>query len=248
VLAAAGCSGPRVTESASASAPLVAFVTTAPPTTTVGPGRREGPTTAPAPTTSSLTLPPFTAKPGIPVGELPVDSPISVGTDNRVFLLGDSVMATLKPSDTNAAARDIVPLGWHVTIDAEVGRRPEQAIDVLRRRQSEISGGVAVLLIGNNYGGNQEIWGRQFQTMLDLLRDVPRIIVLTVEVYRTSQAAVNDEIYKAASLNPRVQVVDWDRVSRGTPGTNIADGLHLTPAGATLLATTIANALGPAPR
>jgi len=209
------------------------------PTTTI---TVESTTTIP---TAPSSLSPFpTARPGIPVDQLPADSTVEAGiTDNRLFLLGDSVMGTLRSGNT---ARNVLePLGWKVTLDAVDGRFADAAITVLRNRRHDI-GQVVVILIGNNYGGNEELMGRQFDTMLSLLDGVPRIVFLTVEEYEAKQAEVNAELRRVAA-DPRVTLVDWNTIVKGTLGANRPDGLHLTPFGAGVLARTIADAVGPAP-
>jgi lysophospholipase L1-like esterase len=206
-------------------------------------------TTIPVETTTiptvSLSPSPFpTARPGIPVDQLPADSTVDAGiTDNRLFLLGDSVMGTLRSGNT--ARNMLEPLGWKVTLDAVDGRFADAAITVLRDRRRDI-GQVVVILIGNNYGGNEELIGRQFDTMLSLLDGVPRIVFLTVEEYEAKQAEVNAELRRVAA-DPRVTLVDWNTIVKGTLGANRPDGLHLTPFGAGVLARTIADAVGPAP-
>jgi hypothetical protein len=246
VLTGVACAEGRAAPASGTSPPLIAFVTTVPTSTTIRPTTRSGATTTATDGTAATASlpPPMTAKPGTPLSDLPVNAPVTGG--NRLLLLGDSVMAILKPADSNAATRVLVPLGWHVTIDAEVGRTPEQVVTVLRQRPAELVD-VAVVLIGNNYGGNRAVLRAQLRTILALLHDVPRILLLTVEQFRPSQGEVNAEIVRAPALDPRVEVVDWDSVARRTPGTNRADGLHLTGAGAGLLADTIGRALGPAP-
>ena len=228
-----------VTVEAVPSAPTTSSTVTTVPTTTI---TVESTTTIP---TAPSSLSPFpTARPGIPVDQLPADSTVEAGiTDNRLFLLGDSVMGTLRSGNT---ARNVLePLGWKVTLDAVDGRFADAAITVLRNRRRDI-GQVVVILIGNNYGGNEELMGRQFDTMLSLLDGVPRIVFLTVEEYEAKQAEVNAELRRVAA-DPRVTLVDWNTIVKGTLGANRPDGLHLTPFGAGVLARTIADAVGPAP-
>jgi len=198
------------------------------------------------PVAPSAPLPFPTARPGTPVGELPGSgTPDPTVTDNRIFLLGDSVMGTMRPDNTDAARQTLEPLGWKVTIDAVDGRFADAAVTVLQERRRDI-GQVVVVLIGNNYGGDEQLIGHQLDTMLDLLEGVPRIVFLTVEEYEAKQAEVNTELRRIAA-DPRVTLVDWNAIVKGTPGANRPDGLHLTPFGAGVLARTIADAVGPAP-
>ena len=243
----AACTGghagstPAVTLGAVPTAP-----TTRPTVTTVA--------TTTIPVASTTTIPvapspasPFpTARPDTPVEQLPASGAVDAGlTDNRLFLLGDSVMGTMRPGNTDAARKVLEPLGWKVTLDAVDGRFADAAITVLRDRRRDI-GQIVVILIGNNYGGDEQLIGRQFDTMLYLLDGVSRIVFLTVEEYEAKQAEVNAELRRIAA-DPRVTLVDWNTIVKGTLGANRPDGLHLTPFGAAVLARTIADAVGPAP-
>jgi hypothetical protein len=223
-----------------ASSPTVATV----PTTTIPASRTDATTTIPG--ASSYPFPFPTARPGIAVGELPgggtVDTRVA---DNRLFLLGDSVMATMRAGNTDEARKALEPLGWKVTLDAADGRFADEAITVLRDRRKDI-GQVVVILIGNNYGGDERLIGRQLDTMVALLDGVPRVVFLTVEEFAAKQAQVNAELRRIAA-DPRVTLVDWNAVVKNAPGANRPDGLHLTPFGAAVLARTIADAVGPAP-
>jgi hypothetical protein len=201
-------------------------------------------TAAPPDPTTALTLPAETAKPPTPVSSFP--APTVPLTDNRVFLVGDSVLEAAGPHYGNRLGQVLGPLGWRATVDAVQGRPPEDAIRVLRTRRREI-GQVVVILIGNNYGGDETAFAGQVAQMLSILNSVPEIVVLTVEEFKPLQAQVNVELRRAAAVDPRVVLVDWDTVVRSTPGANLPDGLHLTALGASVLAATIASTLGPAP-
>ncbi|HEY1279311.1 MAG TPA: hypothetical protein VGF22_06525 [Acidimicrobiales bacterium] len=236
-----GGSTPAVTVAVAPSAPTTPPTVTTVATTTIP---VDPTTTIPAAPSSASPFP--TARPGIPVDQLPASGSVDPSiTDNRLFLLGDSVMGTMRPGNTDAARKVLEPLGWKVTLDAVDGRFADAAITVLRDRRRDI-GQVVVILIGNNYGGNEELIGRQFDTMLSLLDGVPRIVFLTVEEYEAKQAEVNAELRRIAA-DPRVTLVDWNTIVKGTLGANRPDGLHLTPFGAGVLARTIADAVGPAP-
>ena len=43
-------------------------------------------------------------------------------SDKRLFLLGDSVMASLAARYTDEGREVLEPLGWQLTLDAEVSR------------------------------------------------------------------------------------------------------------------------------
>jgi hypothetical protein len=187
------------------------------PTTTIPVGPTDSTTTIPG--ASSYPFPFPTARPGIPVGQLPGGGTVDPRvTDNRLFLLGDSVLDTMGQGNTDEARKVLEPLGWKVTLDAVDGRFADDAISVLRDRRKDI-GHVVVILTGNNYGGDEKLMARQFDTMLALLDGVPRIVFLTVEEFAAKQAEVNTELRRIAA-DPRVTLVDWNAVVKGTRGAN----------------------------
>jgi hypothetical protein len=241
VAALAACSG------GSAALPSSTTSASPPTTTTRGPAGVSTVVTTTIPGGAVVTGPFPTARPGIPVGQLPGNGTVDPQiTDDRLFLLGDSVMNTMSAANTDEARKVLEPLGWRVTMDAMDGRFTEQAVDVLRQRRRDI-GQVVVILIGNNFGGDEKAIGAQFDTMLSLLTGVPKIVFLTVEEFQPVQAEVNRELQRVKSIDRRVTLVDWNSIVRAAPGANRADGLHLTPFGAAVLAGTIADAVGPAP-
>jgi hypothetical protein len=200
-----GAPAPPASESATAAGTTMAATTTIPSTT----ASTASTTTIPPPTSYPFPFP--TARPGIAVGQLPGQGTVDPRvTDNRIFLLGDSVMGTMRPSNTDEARKVLEPLGWKVTLDAVDGRFADEAITVLRQRRREI-GQVVVILIGNNYGGNEQLMGQQLDTMLALLDGVPRIVFLTVEEVVAKQAQVNAELRRIAA-DPRVSLVDWNAI------------------------------------
>jgi lysophospholipase L1-like esterase len=167
-------------------------------------------------------------------------------TDKRLFLLGDSVMASLAPRYTDEGRKVLEPLGWQLTLDAEVSRSPLGAVLELKKRQRDIPE-VVVILIGHNYGGNLPVVTQQFHDIMAQLTKPKKIVFLLNEEFKKSIADVNNVIRDLAKADPRIHVVDWNAVSTG-PAFRGPDNVHLTPLGAKLLAVIIAQAVGAAPR
>lgn len=223
--------------------------TTTPPTTAMRVTTSGQPAVAgtlPVPTAPQGSgVPDGTARPSQGLGDLPSQAGDGI-TDSKVFVLGDSVLEKTGACCTNELARVLEPLGWKVVLDAQDGRTPAQALEVLRSRRAEI-GQVAVILIGSaqDPGGD---FRRDLQTMLSLLAGVPRVVLLTVSEYAPAMVGVNDVILEAGLREPtRIVLVDWNRVSRTAKGVLDTDRLHVTDLGAEVLARTIATVLGPAP-
>jgi lysophospholipase L1-like esterase len=166
--------------------------------------------------------------------------------DKRLFLLGDSVMASLAPRYTDEGREVLEPLGWQLTLDAEVSRSPLGAFLELKKRQRDIPE-VVVILIGHNYGGNLPVVTQQFHDIMGQLTQAKKIVFLLNEEFKRSITDVNNVIRSLAAADPRIQLVDWNALSEG-PGFRGPDNVHLTPNGAKLLAVIIAQAVGAAPR
>jgi lysophospholipase L1-like esterase len=167
-------------------------------------------------------------------------------SDKRLFLLGDSVMASLAPRYTDEGRAVLEPLGWQLTLDAEVSRSPLGAYLELKKRQRDIPE-VVVILIGHNYGGNLPVVTQQFNDIMGQLTKAKKIVFLLNEEFKRSIVDVNNVIRGLAAADPRIHLVDWNTLSEG-PGFRGPDNVHLTPLGAKLLAVIIAQAVGAAPR
>jgi hypothetical protein len=168
-------------------------------------------------------------------------------SDNRVFLVGDSILLSTGNDYSGALDEVLKPLGWKWTMDAEVGRNTDEGRQVLRKRRSEVRQ-VAVVLLGNNYDGDQAAYADEIDRILTLLADVPRVLLVTVQESRSQQSEVNDVLWEKAAAHPgQVQLVDWATLAGTRDDINGPDGLHLNDAGTHLLAGLIGQALGPAP-
>jgi hypothetical protein len=164
---------------------------------------------------------------------------------NRVILIGDSVMASTSRRYSNDMCNALVPLGWQVEVDAETSRFIQFGHKVLDKRLSA-GWDASVILLGNNYGGNQDEYRRQLDKMVERLSPDP-VVLLTVSEFTPSRAEVNEVINEMAAKYANVQIVDWAKSTADQPEFTGADGLHLTTLGREGLATNVAFALGAAP-
>jgi hypothetical protein len=159
--------------------------------------------------------------------------------DNKVFVLGDSVLL---------ATKDLLPArlpGWDVTVDAVVSRRIDAGLKVLEQRKGEL-GSVAVVHQCTNYGKGEGFAGKLDKAMA-LMADVQRIVLVTCTNWSPGQPEANAAIAAVAARDPRVRVVDWAAVS-GTAGYTGADKIHLLPGGVQALSALVAAQVGPSPR
>jgi lysophospholipase L1-like esterase len=167
-------------------------------------------------------------------------------TDDRVFLVGDSITESIGPRYSGAVCHALEPLGWNVTVDAFMGRTTAEAVQSLRSHLSSV-GQVVVILIGHNDSVDPTSYRAQMTRLLDLLPDVPRVLLLTNYEFERGRDRMNQVLRDLAAIDPHIQLVDWNLVVQGTKGAIRGDGLHLTSIGEEALSDTIASALGAAP-
>lgn len=197
-------------------------------------------------------VPPMTSPAGVAAVSVPgsilasPSSEVPQITDNRVFLEGDSVMRGMAIGDPDALDLYVAALGWDLTVDAEVSRFTDVGISNMLARATEIHQ-VAVVMLGNNYDGDQAAYAAEITTMLESFPDVRRFVMFTVPEHDESIAEVNEVLRLAAAVDDRLVLIDWERMSREIDGVLTSDGVHPTSYGADVLAQAIGVTLGKAP-
>lgn len=164
---------------------------------------------------------------------------------NRVLVIGDSVTASTSKRYSNDMCEALVPLGWQVEVEAESGRRTDFGVRVMKDLMSS-GWDAAVVLLGNNYGGDADAFQAEMQEMVTLMAPRP-VVLLTVSEFARSRVTVNRFILDIAGRNPNVLVVDWAAITATDRSLTGGDRLHLTLSGRAALAQSVASALGPAP-
>ena len=223
--------------------------------------------TPPTPVTTTTTVPSTTTSTGAPATATTVATEVATPAEpttsvaavaalkvigpagaraggNRVLVIGDSVLAGTTSRYSNDMCKSVVPLGWQVEVDAEVGRFIDFGDRVLDKRLSS-GWDAAVIFLGSNYGDNQPVFASMLEAQVDRLSPRP-VVLVTVTEFKPDRAEVNAAIRMIAFNHPNVSVVDWATISEGD-GLLGGDGLHPSPQGREVLAQTIAAALGPAP-
>jgi hypothetical protein len=178
---------------------------------------------------------------------LPADEQVGyVAAGNRVIVIGDSVVASTARRYTGDMCEVLVPLGWQVEVDAETSRFIEFGNSVLDRRLAA-GWDVGVIMLGNNYAGDEARYRQQLERMVRRLSPNP-VVLLTVSEFIPSRRAVNDVIREMAEIYDNVMIVDWAATTLADGSLVGGDGLHLTTAGRAALAADVSLALGPAPK
>ena len=229
------------------TAPLVLFVFAS-----VGLGARVAATTEPDdPSESDAEVDParhewldFTedADPGTFAGGADVADLVD---GNRVIMIGDSVMASTASRYGGEMCDSVIEEGWDVEIDAETGRFIDFGEKVLDERLHD-DFDVAVIMLGNNYGADPDVYEEHLREIVELLESRP-IVLSTVSEFQPNRADVNDVIYEIAQDFDNIRVLDWSAETAKYPALTGGDGLHLSDLGRARFADMVAEELGDAP-
>jgi hypothetical protein len=161
----------------------------------------------------------------------------------HVTFVGDSVPASL---DYVPTAKAVMQRGMSLTLDLKVCRRlvaascpykgkaPTTALQAVRSYGRSL-GDVVVVDVGYNEDGRGYTEGIDEVMRAALAQGAKCVVWVTLRetsaVYRPTNAAIKT----AAKRWPQLLVADWNSYSAGKPWFR-DDGLHLTPAGADVLA------------
>jgi hypothetical protein len=193
------------------------------------------PTTAPTKTSVALSA---TATPTPRATATPQPTPTPTPEpDPRVTAIGDSVMV--------GAADKLEEKIGELQIDAKVGRQAKAAITILRdMRDAGQLGDVVVVHIGNN----SPFKTNQLDELMEVLKDVRKVIIVNLRVPRQWEAPNNALLADVVQRYPNATLIDWHGAGSARPELFRRDGIHLLPSGAELYADLIAEQLNQEPR
>ena len=175
-----------------------------------------------------------------------------VVTDNRVYVVGDSIAESIASRYSGLICDALGPLGWDVVVDAVQGRRTDQAVRSLRTNQSRV-GQTVLVLIGHNDGIDPDGYRQRIDQLIALVPDARRILLLTNYEFERGRDRMNEVLREIAAVDgdggpdDRLQLVDWNAAIEDVDRAIQRDGIHLTDSGQRALVTVMAAALGPAP-
>jgi hypothetical protein len=246
VLAACGTSDAAAPEPASTVGDVGVLPGTLPGAPTVPSTDAPAATTGPSAPTSTSGEPAPSTAPRVNDGRVSVGR---IAAGNRVLVIGDSILASISDRYGGQLCAELVPRGWVVEVDAEVGRFVRFGRQVLAARPAE-DWDVAVVMLGNNYDGDPDDFARELGLLLDELEPLP-VVLLSVTRFEPQQDEVNWIVTQAANARADVLLVDWATpTAADAPGSSellAGDGLHLSATGQHALAERIRRALGNAP-
>jgi peptidoglycan/LPS O-acetylase OafA/YrhL len=157
------------------------------------------------------------------------------GSAPPVLAIGDSVMR----GSTRAL---INRLGDKIIVDADEARLPYQfpaAVNAYRA-SGELADDVVIQL-----GNNGPVYGSDIDKLKAELQGVPHVYLVNVEVPRSWESEVNDELDKAVADWPEATLIDWHAAIDAQPDLTY-DGIHPTPDGNLLYAKLVADAIAAA--
>ena len=127
------------------------------------------------------------------------------------------------------AARELQRVLPGLTVDAKVSRQMTAAIEVLRQQRKAGQLGQFVIV---HVGDNGYIKPGQFTALMDLLVDVPRVVVMNLKEPRSWEVANNLIIADTVRRYPNAVLVDWRSATLNHPEYFGADGIHIGTVGA----------------
>ena len=162
--------------------------------------------------------------------ELATAAPVKPGVPG-LWVTGDSVILGIH---AKLAAHFPIAL-----INARVGRQIEELITVVREDISQVPHSIVILDVGNN----NHLTEGSLRTLLDLLKNQPKIILVNTAVPRP-WAADNDAIIsRVIATYPHAELVDWATISQGHPEFFAPDGVHLVDPGSSAYVAAILDHL-----
>jgi len=112
-------------------------------------------------------------------------------------------------------------------INARVGRQINELIEVAQTDQQFVANSPVVLNLGNN----NRLVESDVVTLMEIVRNQPKIIVVNTAVPRGWKEENNLIISSVVARYPNTILVDWDRISANHPEYFATDGVHLNPPG-----------------
>src|SRR3954470_15254754 len=221
------------------------------------PQQLSGASTLPAPPPPPTTATTSTTTSAPPQPQGPVEAPIGDFVNgDRILLVGDSVLASVAPSNGGQLCDALELFGWQAEIDALSDRGIDFASGVLDARltptdTSQPDWDVVALSFGSDVDGNDADAVAQFGTdlgeLIDRIAPRPVLLYTLVEKSHAGRAAINDLIRAQPGSHPNVLVVEF--ADAGDDGVAVLDntGKALTDDGMKRFSIRTAAAVGDAP-
>jgi hypothetical protein len=142
-----------------------------------------------------------------------------VAARDGLWVTGDSVILGIR-----AALGEKYPISL---INARIGRQAPELLDVMSHDKAQVLQSTVIFDLGNNNALTTD----EVQSIFEVVKNQPKIIVVNTAVPRAYRDANNALIAEIARQYSRVSLVDWNAISNGHPEYFAPDGVHLVPTG-----------------
>ncbi len=166
--------------------------------------------------------------------EPPRPSPV----DQRVFVLGDSVMLGAQ----GVVASRLASSGWTPNVFAAESLHIYNSGPIVDANLFG-NGDVVVIALGANDGISAQELSVWLDGLMAHLQGVPQVFWVNLRQFTDWVPAANAVIADAAHRYPNLAVIDWDARATPDPGLVYGDGLHLNDAGAAAMAELVGSTL-----
>lgn len=145
---------------------------------------------------------------------------LTVKKDARVTVVGDSVLLGARKAIENRIGS--------ARVDAAVGRQAKDLVQRIRElKAADLLGAKVVLHLGTNGSVTED----QLRTILTLLDDRERVILVNAAAPRRWVGKNNELIERVAAAHPNTVIADWSSVANEHPEYFVSDQVHLTGRG-----------------
>ena len=156
-----------------------------------------------------------------------------VANDKGLWVIGDSIILG---SRYKLDARSHIAL-----INARVGRQIQELTDAARSEQPQMANSTTVLDLGNN----NHLTTDSVDTLLDILKNQPKVILVNTAVPRAWKDDNDRIIAQEVAKYPNIKLVDWASIANNHPEFFGPDGVHLSDQGSDVYVAAIMDALTP---
>lgn len=125
-------------------------------------------------------------------------------------------------------------------INARVGRQINELIQVAKTDQQFVGQSPVILNLGNN----NRLVEADVVSLMEIVKNQPKIIVVNTAVPRSWKESNNQLIQKVVGRYPNTTIIDWATISADHPEYFATDGVHLNPPGVNAYVSAIREVLG----
>ena len=116
----------------------------------------------------------------------------------------------------------------NAVVDAGVGRQTKAVIETAQALKDQGQIGDSVIV---HMGTNGLITVKQLNQLMEILKEVPKVLLVNVKVARPWEEVNNRMLAENVGRFPNARLVDWKSTATAHPEAFYKDGVHLKPSG-----------------